>query len=156
MGIVYDKLIERHKKRVSFVVLVSFLLTFIFVRFYVISAGLGVIDDPYLYIRGYHIHHLNYGICIMAIAGFWALVFQNEKDRLKIGALYGVGLGLTFDEFGMWLRLNDDYWTRASYDAIIIITLLFISFVYFPSVWYRLLKRADRWAKKVLKERANY
>ena len=155
MGIVYDKLIERHKRRVSFVVLVSFLLTFIFVRFYVISAGLGIIDDPYVYIRGYHIHHLNYGICIMAIAGFWALVFQNEKDRLKIGVLYGIGLGLTFDEFGMWLRLNDDYWTRASYDAIIIITLLFISFVYFAAAWNRIIRRMDKNVKNVFKIKNN-
>jgi hypothetical protein len=151
IGIFYDKLIERHKKRVSFVVLVFFLLTFVFVRLYVISAGFGIIDDPYIYIKGYHIHHLNYGIFIMAITGFLALVFQDEKDRLKIGALYGIGLGLTFDEFGMWLRLEDDYWTRASYDAIIIITLLFISFVYFPSLWHHLINRFKKRTQEALK-----
>jgi hypothetical protein len=153
MGILYDKLIEKHRKRVSFVVLVSFLLTFIIVRLYVISAQAGIIDDPYLYIKGYHIHHLNYGICIMAISGFWALTFQNEKDRLRIGALYGLGLGLTFDEFGMWLRLQDDYWVRTSYDAIVIITLLFISFVYFPSFWYRIVRRADKYLGKIIGKR---
>jgi hypothetical protein len=155
MGKIYDKLIERHRRRVSFVVLVSFLLTFVFVRFYVLTAGLGIIDDPYLYIRGYHIHHLNYGICIMAISGFWALTFQNERDRLKIGVLYGIGLGLTFDEFGMWLRLQDDYWARTSYDAIIIIALIFISFVYFPSFWYRLLRRAKKDLGRIINIKAN-
>jgi len=155
MGKVYEKMIRKHKKRVSFVVLVSFLLTFIFVRLYVISAGLGIIEDPYIYIKGYHVHHLNYGICIMAIAGFWALVFQDEKDRLKIGTLYGIGLGLTFDEFGMWLRLDDDYWTRASYDAIIIITLFFISFVYFPSIWYRIINRTKKDFRKITKTKNN-
>jgi hypothetical protein len=114
------------------------------VRFYVVFANLGVINDPYLYIRGYHIHHLNYGICIMAIAGFLALVFQDDEDRLKIGTLYGIGLGLTFDEFGMWLRLEDDYWTRASYDAIIVISLIFISFIYFPSFWYHIINYTDK------------
>lgn len=153
MGIVYDKLIERHKKRVSFVVLVSFLLTFIFVRLYVISEGFGIFDDPYIYIKGYHIHHLNYGIFIMAISGFLALTFQNSSDRLRIGVLYGIGLGLTFDEFGMWLRLEDDYWTRASYDAIIIITLLFISIVYFPSLWYYLFAKTERRIKGLLRIR---
>lgn len=150
MGIVYDKLIERHKKRISFVVLVSFLLTFIIVRCYVIMAMTGVIEDPYIYIRGYHIHHLNYGIFILAIAGLLALVFQNEKNRLKIGALYGVGLALTFDEFGMWLRLEDDYWVRISYDAIILISLFFVSIVYFPGFWYRLLGRLERRTKRFL------
>lgn len=151
MGKIYNNLIEKHKKRVSFVILVSFLMTFVIVRAYVILATTEIIDDPYLYIRGYHIHHLNYGILIMAISGFWALVFQKEKDRLKIGTLYGVGLGLTFDEFGMWLKLEDDYWTRASYDAIIIILLLFISFVYFPSVWYHLIDKFNKGFKKVMK-----
>jgi len=153
MGIVYDKLIERHKKRVSFVVLVSFILTFIVVRTYVILAMTGIIDDPYIYIRGYHIHHLNYGIFILAIAGLMALVFQNEKNRLKIGALYGIGLALTFDEFGMWLRLEDDYWVRTSYDAIILISLFFISVVYFPSLWYHLLARSERKVKGIFKIR---
>jgi hypothetical protein len=137
------------------VILVSFLLTFVIVRCYVISANLGILDDPYLYIRGYHIHHLNYGIVIMALAGFWALLFQDEKDRLKIGTLYGVGLGLTFDEFGMWLRLEDDYWTRASYDAIIIITLFFITVVYFPSFWHGVLRRLNKGVKKDFWERNN-
>ena len=32
--------------------------------------------------------------------------------------LYGVGLALTFDEFGMWLHLRGGYWQRASFDAM--------------------------------------
>lgn len=153
MGVVYDKLIDRHRQRVSFVVLVTFLLTFLFVRIYVLMAMSGMIEDPYIYIRGYHIHHLNYGIFIMAIAGFLALVFQEEKNRLKIGRLYGLGLGLTFDEFGMWLRLEDDYWTRASYDAIIVISLFFISFIYFPSLWYYLLHAVERRTKRLFRKK---
>ena len=35
--------------------------------------------------------------------------------------VYGIGLGLTFDEFGMWLHLNGDYWQRASFDAVIVL-----------------------------------
>jgi len=35
--------------------------------------------------------------------------------------IYGIGLGLTFDEFGMWLHLNGDYWQRASFDAVIVL-----------------------------------
>lgn len=153
MGIVYDRLIERHKKRVSFVILVSFLVTFIVVRLYVISATFGIIEDPYLYIRGYHVHHLNYGIVIMAIAGFLALVFRDEEHRLKIGSLYGLGLGLTFDEFGMWFRLEDDYWVRASYDAVVLISLIFVNLVYFYSFWHRIADRAKKRAKKFLRIR---
>jgi len=151
MGIVHDNLIEKHKKKVSFVVLVAFIFTFIIARLYVLSATFGIIEDPYLYIKGYHIHHLNYGIGIMAIAGFLALVFQNEKNRLKIGVLYGVGLGLTFDEFGMWFKLENDYWVRASYDAIILISLFFISVVYFPSLWHYFLRHFEKETKRIFK-----
>lgn len=132
-------------------ILITFLITFIIVRLYVISATSGVIDDPYIYIKGYHVHHLNYGIVIMAIAGFLALVFQDEKKRLKIGVLYGVGLGLTFDEFGMWFRLEDDYWVRASYDAVIVISLIFINLVYFYSFWNRIGNHTRKKAEKLLR-----
>ncbi|MDF1498336.1 MAG: hypothetical protein P1P85_03215 [Patescibacteria group bacterium] len=141
----------------SFVVLVSFLSTFIFVRIYVILGNIGIINDPHLYIKGYHIHHLNYGIVTLAIAGFLALVVQNAKNRLKIGILYGIGLGLTFDEFGMWLKLENDYWTRMSYDAIVIIGLLIASIVYFPSFWYGLIYHTENGIRKInnIKQRKN-
>ena len=133
----------------SFVVLASFLSTFIFVRIYVILGTFGIIDDPYLYIKGYHIHHLNYGIVTMAIAGFLALVYQNTKNRLKIGVLYGIGLGLTFDEIGMWFKLENDYWTRMSYDAVIIIALIIASIVYIPSFWYGIIHRTEEGIEKI-------
>lgn len=133
---VYDRLVRRHQERVSFRVLLTFLLTFVLARTYVLAATHGFFEDPYLYIRGFHIHHLNYGIVIMAIAGFLALIYSDDDHRLKIGTLYGFGLGLTFDEFGMWMKLDDDYWTRTSYDAVVVITLLFVSFVYFPQFWH--------------------
>jgi len=142
-------LIQKQKKRMSFVVLLSFLLTFIFVRIYVLSGTFGIIDDPYLYIKGYHVHHLNYGIVTMAIAGFLALVYQNAQNRLKIGALYGIGIALTFDEIGMWFRLEDDYWTRMSYDAIILIALIFASVVYLPSLWRGAIFRTEEGINKM-------
>lgn len=139
MGKFYYKLIEKHKKRMSFVVLVSFLFTFIFVRTYVRLGNMGIINDPDLYIRGYHIHHLNYGIFILATAGILALFFLNTKNRLKIGILYGIGLALTFDEFGMWLKLENDYYTRLSYDTMIVISIVLTSAVYVPSFWRKLI-----------------
>jgi hypothetical protein len=109
----------------------------------------GIIEDPYLYIRGYHIHHLNYGIFILAFAGILSLFFQNAKNRLKIGVVYGIGLGLTFDEFGMWFKLENDYWMRLSYDAVIIIGLIFASMVYLPSLWQGLINHTGKGIKKI-------
>lgn len=133
----------------SFTILSSFLITFLFVRTYVRLGRMGIIEDPNLYIRGYHIHHLNYGIFLLAVAGILALFFLNTKNRLRIGAIYGVGLALTFDEFGMWLKLEDDYLTRLSYDAMIIITIILASIVYIPSFWRKLIFHIQNGFNKV-------
>jgi len=135
----------------SFVILTSFLFTFIFARIYVTLGAVGIIEDPNLYIKGYHIHHLNYGIFILAITGLLALFFLNTRNRLKIGVLYGIGLALTFDEFGMWLKLDQDYWSRLSYDAIVVITIIFSSMVYLPSFWYRLIYYVQSSESKLVK-----
>ena len=156
MGEFYYKLVKKHTKRTSFVVLVSFLVTFVVVRIYVVLGTMGIIEDPNLYIRGYHVHHLNYGIVILALVGLFSLFFQNAKNKLKIGVLYGIGLGLTFDEFGMWFKLEDDYWMRLSYDAIIIISVILSSIVYFPSFWYRMINGTQKGFDRVNNARKKY
>ena len=55
-------------------------------------------------VPGMHIHHYVYGIFILVIAGYLALVFRGDGARSWIALLYGLGVGLTFDEFGMWLN----------------------------------------------------
>ncbi|MGZ4177668.1 MAG: hypothetical protein ACXVR1_10995 [Solirubrobacteraceae bacterium] len=44
-----------------------------------------------------------------------------------LAALFGVGAGLTLDEFALWVYLRDVYWAeegRASFDAVVIATVL--------------------------------
>jgi hypothetical protein len=55
-------------------------------------------------VPGMHIHHYVYGIFILTIAGYLALIFKSDRASLWIALLYGSGVGLTFDEFGMWLN----------------------------------------------------
>src|SRR5262249_22878740 len=55
-------------------------------------------------VPGLHIHHYVYGIFILTAAGYLALVFKGDRATLWIALLYGLGVGLTFDEFGMWLN----------------------------------------------------
>lgn len=55
-------------------------------------------------VPGMHIHHYVYGIFILAIAGYLAMIFKGNRATSWIALLYGLGIGLTFDEFGMWLN----------------------------------------------------
>jgi hypothetical protein len=79
----------------------------------------------YLHLEGTHVHHLNYGIFLLAGVGAYLLFCRTRGHALTtVAMLYGIGLALTFDEFGMWLYLDSDYWQRASYDAVAAIAAL--------------------------------
>jgi hypothetical protein len=103
--------------------LFSFVLTFIVARAIVLLIMSRQIPNFYLYLQGTHIHHLNYGIFLLAIVGGYALFGRPTGTAANLAALaYGFSLGLTFDEFGMWLNLGGSYWQRTSVDAIIVVT----------------------------------
>jgi len=110
-------------QRLARAVLVAFLFTFALSRILVYLIMSRRLPDLYVRVGGTHIHHLNYGIFLLAGVGAY-LLFSPPTDRARplVATAYGVGLALTFDEFGMWLHLNDQYWQRASFDAIVVIT----------------------------------
>lgn len=117
------------------VVLIAFLLTFIAARVVVFLIMSRRLPDLYLHLGGTHVHHLNHGIFLLAGVGAYLLFFRAEGRRQSLAALvYGVGLALTFDEFGMWLRLGGGYWQRASFDAIGVLVALFGLIAYAPEV----------------------
>lgn len=138
----YEHFIKRQREGVSFVVFFFFLISFISARLWVYAAAAGlIVDSLSSNIRGVHVHHFAYGILLSSVVGFLALVLPRHLFHLwkiKLAAFYGIGLGLTFDEFGMWLRLQDDYYLRHNYDAIIIIAIIFINIIYFNNLWKRL------------------
>lgn len=110
-------------------ILASFLITFIASRLIVYLMFADKVPDMYLFVRGVHIHHLNYGILILAFVGAYCLLKKNYS-KPNMSVVYGIGLGLTFDEFGMWLMLEDNYWIRQSYDAVIAISAALLILVY--------------------------
>jgi hypothetical protein len=105
-------------------VLLSLLVTFVFLRLVNILVMLNRMPDLYLHVRDTHVHHLNYGIFLLAGVGAY-LIFKPVPSAVPpvAAVIYGIGLGLTFDEFGMWLHLNGDYWQRASFDAVIVLAV---------------------------------
>lgn len=101
-----------------------------------------LLPNFFLTIRGVHIHHFTYGVFILAGVGLFALLRRPDvttRTYRTMTMIYGIGLGLTFDEFGMWIRLEDDYWVRQSYDAVIIVTLVLLNLAYYRFVlsWAR-------------------
>src|SRR5947207_2732651 len=100
----------------------AFAFTFVLSRILVFLIMSGRMPDIHSHFRVTHLHHLNYGIVLLAGVGA-VLLFNRPTGRWLAGTaiLYGVGLALTFDEFGMWLHLNTDYWQRASFDAVVAI-----------------------------------
>ena len=106
-------------------ILAAFVITFIASRTLVILIMSRAVPDLYMHVGGNHVHHLNYGIFLLTAVGAYLVFFQPRGGRLHAAAaVYGVGLGLTFDEFGMWLHLGGSYWQRASFDAVVVIAAL--------------------------------
>jgi hypothetical protein len=62
-------------------------------------------------VRGRHIHHFLPGTLLAFAAGGAALVTRDPRKEQVLAIPFGIGLGLTFDEFALLLDLEDVYWT---------------------------------------------
>lgn len=123
-----DQLVAENRQGI-FLLLLGFLGSFLFIR---TSARLGrsttwwpgsVVTDG-----GVHLHHLVWGIVTMMATGTIAFWIQEVSPGFEICAfLFGVGMGLTIDEFALWVYLQDVYWAkegRASIDAALYATTI--------------------------------
>jgi hypothetical protein len=120
---------------VARLLLAAFLLTFLAARVLVLLIMSRRIPDLYVHAGGTHIHHLNYGIFLLSAVGAWLVLFQPKGRALEWAAgVFGVGLALTFDEFGMWVHLGGSYWQRASFDAMTVIATLLGLLAYAPAI----------------------
>jgi hypothetical protein len=68
-------------------------------------------------VGGTHVHHLVYGILLLLVTGYlWIVLVDagqpSHRWQARLTALaFGVGAALTLDEFALWLRLEDVYWS---------------------------------------------
>ncbi|MGN6257851.1 MAG: hypothetical protein ACTHN3_08905 [Solirubrobacterales bacterium] len=119
--------LEKHDEQGLFLVLLGFILSFAFIR---MSTRLqrsprvswwpgSVVTDS-----GVHLHHLVFGIVTMMVAGASGFLSFGNSPWAEICAFaFGVGAGLTIDEFALWVYLDDVYWAeegRKSIDATVI------------------------------------
>jgi hypothetical protein len=121
--------------------LLGFILTFIAARTVVLLIMSHRMPNLYFFLRGTHVHHLNYGIFLLAAVGAYLLFGIRSGKDLRVAAVaYGIAMALTFDEFGMWLHLGGSYWQRASVDAIIVVAAV-LGFIGFASAIRRFESR---------------
>jgi hypothetical protein len=104
--------------------LTAFLVTFLVTRLITraIRAGRGPFRNTS--VGGVHVHHQVYGIFLLLGTGTAEFTYRPGSPWAQVlAALFGVGAALTLDEFALWLRLDDVYWThegRTSVDAVLV------------------------------------
>jgi hypothetical protein len=121
-----DQILAEEKQGL-FLVLAGFILSFAFIR---MSTRLmrspkvpwwpgSVVSES-----GVHLHHLVFGIVAMMVSGAVGFTVLGDGPWAEICALlFGIGAGLTIDEFALWIYLDDVYWAeegRVSIDATVI------------------------------------
>jgi len=108
-------------------ILVTFLITRIVTRLIRSGSGAGS-GLGNVQIAGTHVHHQVFGILVIIGTGI-VLVSQTPRGAAldATAAVFGLGVGLTVDEFALWLHLEDVYWTdqgRKSVDAIFCVLVI--------------------------------
>jgi hypothetical protein len=129
IGSLYERAIVDTDRQPEFLFFVAFLVTFGFIRTsaHLIRAQVSWWPGN-VEVGGTHIHHLVWGILALLIAGYVGVVIGPPSPWHEIVTiLFGVGTGLTLDEFALWLNLEDVYWSqegRRSIDAVIVAATL--------------------------------
>ena len=118
-----------------FLVLAAFLGSFLFIR----TSARMIRSERFAWwpgsvvTGGVHLHHLVWGICLMMFGGTLGFALNDQAPWMQVAAvIFGIGVGLTFDEFALWVYLRDVYWARegrTSIDAVAV-TAAFMGLVF--------------------------
>ena len=128
----YQVNIEAAGKETHLLILVAFTVTFGFIRTsaHLIRAQVRWWPGNVQTKGGTHIHHLVWGILLVLTTGYLGLAVDMGSPWHELTAIcFGIGMGLTLDEFALWLHLEDVYWTskgRQSIDAVVIAASLVV------------------------------
>jgi hypothetical protein len=128
----YDHHIEAPGKELHFLILIAFVCSFGFIRTsaHMIRAQVSWWPGNVETKSGTHVHHLVWGILLLLSMGYVGIATDIGTPWLELVAIaFGIGMGLTMDEFALWLNLQDVYWKekgRQSIDAVIVTTVLLV------------------------------
>ncbi|MHB8243510.1 MAG: hypothetical protein ACYDHN_16165 [Solirubrobacteraceae bacterium] len=126
IGHIYDLVVADDHRQHAFVCLAALLIAFFLIR---TSARMtraftwwpGGVETE----GGVHLHHFVWGIFLMLGSGFVGIGLHLHEPWGGIDAgVFGAGAGLTLDEFALWTRLEDVYWSeqgRSSLEAVTIV-----------------------------------
>ncbi len=126
---------QKRRKEIPFLIFISFLFSFVAARVYVYFLVPGLAGGDIFPFEKYTIHHFYYGVAFVMVAGWLALVHKDRNIERSASILYGLGLGLFFDEIGLLLTEFADYWTGITYTFVVTISLVMFNFIFFQDFW---------------------
>jgi hypothetical protein len=152
IGDLYQEGIVDAGKQPELFILLAFILAFGFIRTSAHMIRNQVAWWPgNVNVKGTHIHHLVWGILLLIVVGYAAIAFEPGSPWVEVVAiLFGLGMGLTLDEFALWLNLKDVYWSekgRRSIDAVVVTATLGLVLLLGVSVWIDLADDAARFVE---------
>lgn len=116
--------------RLRFLITGGFIAGFLGARAIVVVGGLANTEAEagfsllrQIEILGYHIHHFFFGFVILVIVG-WAALLRPNVSRRWLAFLYGLGIGVFVDEFGLLLTWGDYYARQSWFVAITFLSIL--------------------------------
>jgi hypothetical protein len=128
----YDQHIQVPGKETHFLILIAFVCSFGFIRTsaHMIRAQVSWWPGNVETKTGTHIHHLVWGILLLMVMGYLGIATAIPSPWFELVAIaFGIGMGLTLDEFALWLNLEDVYWKekgRESIDAVVVTVVLLV------------------------------
>jgi hypothetical protein len=137
----YDHHIQATGKETHFLILLAFVCSFGFIRTsaHMIRAQVSWWPGNVETKGGTHIHHLVWGILLLLSMGYLGISTDVNSPWFELVAVgFGIGMGLTMDEFALWLNLQDVYWSdkgRQSIDAVVVTTTLLVIAVLGVEFW---------------------
>lgn len=126
----FNKMLRRSFDYSLYLLALAFVCTILIVRTLVWSVeSQHFPNEIYLFIGNTHIHHYTYGFLIVSIAVIIISITRelNQVMRNFLALLFGLGLALITDEFGMWVAFNQDYWNLTSKIAILLTIVILVT-----------------------------
>lgn len=133
---------KNRRRELPFLIFSAFLISFSVARTY------SFVYEPYLKIGDRTFYILYIGIVLIILSG-WISIHYRGKTLARIEAvIFGVGMGLFFDQIGFILTHFEEYNVGITYTAVIAMILVLLNLVYFHDFWNSVSSELYTFAKE--------